>query len=180
MNSEPMFQDPKNWYVVYTKALWEKKFSKQLEQRKIEHYCPLNKVERQWSDRKKIIDQPLFKSYVFVRVREAEQVAIQQIRGFTSFVFWLKKPAIVRDEEIDTIKRFMMEHRGIKLEKLPINVNDRVKILGGSFMSREGNILEIKSKTVKVLLPTLGYTLVVEVGNTNVELLSTSKNLLTI
>jgi transcription antitermination factor NusG len=175
-----MIQDPKNWYVVYTKALWEKKVVKQLEQKKIEYYCPLNRVERQWSDRKKVLEEPLFKSYVFVRVHEKEHLAVQQTNGIMNFIYWLKRPAIVRDEEIDIIKRFMKEHQDIKLEKSPINVNDRVRILGGSFMSREGNILEIKSKAVKVLLPSLGYTLVVEIGNTNIELLSINKNLLTI
>jgi transcription antitermination factor NusG len=73
----------------------------------------------------------------------------------------------------------MNEYQDVKLEKSPINVNDQVRIMSGSFMSREGNILEIKSKTVKVLLPTLGYTMVVEIGNTNIELISANKNLLT-
>src|ERR1700759_2085013 len=70
--SEYMIQQAKNWYVVYTKPRWEKKVAKQLEQKKIEHYCPLNKVQRQWSDRKKIILEPLFSCYVFVCLDETQ------------------------------------------------------------------------------------------------------------
>jgi transcription antitermination factor NusG len=180
MISKRTIQDPKNWYVIYTKALWEKKVAKHLENKKIEYYCPLNKVERQWSDRKKIILKPLFTSYVFVRLEdEAQQAPIRQIPGVMNFLYWLKKPAIVKDEEIDMIKKFVNGYQNVKLEKTQVNVNDSVRILSGSFMSREGNILEIKDKTVKIVLPSLGYSLIVEVGNTNIELLSTSKNLLT-
>ena len=58
------------WYVVYTKPNWEKKVAELLEKKGIEQYCPLNKVQKQWHDRKKTVWEPLFKSYVFVRTDE--------------------------------------------------------------------------------------------------------------
>lgn len=162
----------KNWYVVYTKPRWEKKVARQLEQKGIEHYCPLTRVQRQWSDRKKIILEPLFSAYVFVRLEETEQTPVKQTDGVMNFVYWLKKPAVIRDEEIDTIKRFLNEYQTVKLEKSVVNVNDQVRVISGPLMERQGNVLEIRNKTVKVSLPTLGYTIVAEIEKTNIEILS--------
>jgi len=162
----------KNWYVVYTKPRWEKKVARQLEQKGIEHYCPLTRVQRQWSDRKKIVLEPLFSAYVFVHLEETEQTPVKQTDGVMNFVYWLKKPAVIRDEEIDTIKRFLNEYQTVKLEKSVVNVNDPIRVISGPLMERQGNVLEIRNKTVKVSLPTLGYTIVAEIEKTNIEILS--------
>ena len=138
----------------------------------IENYCPLNKVSRQWSDRKKIILEPLFTSYVFVHITESQQLAVRQTEGVLNFVYWCGKPAIVRDDEIDMIKRFLNEYSNVRLEKSEVNLNDTVRIISGPLMMREGNVVEVKHKSVKVLLPTLGYTLVAEIEKTNVERLA--------
>jgi len=162
----------KNWYAVHTRPRWEKKIATQLSKKGIELYCPLNKVQRQWSDRKKIILEPLFTSYVFVRLSDSENLPVLQTEGVISFVYWLKKPAVIKDEEIEAIKRFLNEYESVKLEKTEVNVNDRVRIIGGPLMEREGNILEVKHKMVKVQLPSLGYTLVATIEKSNVEILS--------
>jgi|SRR5882757_4303734 len=167
-----MIQQEKNWYVVYTKPRWEKKVARQFEQKKIEYYCPLNRVQRQWSDRKKIILEPLFTSYVFVRLDEPEQLPVKQTDGVINFIYWLQRPAVVRNEEIDAIKRFMNEYQNVKLEKKSVNLNDKVRIIGGPLMQREGNVVEIKNKTIKVLLPSLGYMLMAEIENSNIEIIS--------
>lgn len=174
MNQPARFMDNtgKNWYAVHTRPRWEKKVASHLSKKGIELYCPLNRVQRQWSDRKKVILEPLFTSYVFVRLSESEQLSVLQTDGVISFVYWLKKPAMIRDEEIEAIKRFMNEHESVKLEKTEVNIHDKVRIIGGPLMEREGNILEVKQKTVKVLLPSLGYTLVATIEKSNVEILS--------
>src|SRR5690349_5729084 len=134
------------WFAVYTKPRWEKKVAALLTSRKIENYCPLNKVRRQWSDRKKTIEEPLFKSYVFVNIQDKDQLEVRKIDGVLNFVSWLSKPAVIRDEEIDTIKLFLNDHQNVYLEQVDVNLNDRVRILSGPLMTREGNVLEIKHK----------------------------------
>jgi transcription antitermination factor NusG len=67
----------KNWYALYTKPRWEKKIHKLLQQKGIESYCPLNKVRRKWSDRIKVVEEPLFKSYIFVRVEESLKTEVR-------------------------------------------------------------------------------------------------------
>src|SRR5258708_3075596 len=100
-----------NWYAVYTKPRWEKKVSEQLAKGGIEAYCPLNKVRKKWSDRVKWVEEPLFKSYVFVRVKEAEQTQVRLFNGVVNFVYWLGKPAMVKDKEIEIIRQFLNDHR---------------------------------------------------------------------
>jgi transcription antitermination factor NusG len=169
-----MIQQAKKWYVVYTKPRWEKKVAAQLMQKEVEHYCPLNKVYRQWSDRKKVIMEPLFTCYVFVRITDREYVRVKEASGVMNFVYWLNKPAVIRDEEIDVIKRIMNDYGSVTLEKSIVKVNDRVRVVGGPLMELQGNVLEVKSKSIRVSLPTLGYTIVAEIQKSNIELLSMS------
>jgi transcription antitermination factor NusG len=159
----------KKWFAVYTRPRWEKKVAEILTHKKIECYCPINKVVRQWSDRKKIVHEPLFTSYVFVKVPETGLTSLKQTNGVINLVYWLGKPAVIRDVEIEIIKRFLNEHINIQLEKASIQVNDKVRILGGPLMEMEGQVLSIKSKTIKVALPSLGYMMYAEVETSNVE-----------
>ncbi|MFI5185156.1 MAG: UpxY family transcription antiterminator [Chitinophagales bacterium] len=161
----------KKWHAVYTRPRWEKKVAEILTRKKIENYCPINKVVRHSSDRKKIIHEPLFTSYVFVRVLDSEIASLKQNNGVLNLVYWLGKPAVIRDSEIEVIKRFLSEHVNIKLEKTPISINDKIRVLEGPLMEFEGQVLTIKNKTVKVALPSLGYMMFVELETTNVKVI---------
>ncbi len=158
----------KNWYAVYTKPKWEKKVAELLTKKNIINYCPVRKVNKQWADRKKIIDEPLFTSYVFVHVSAFEYVPTLETTGIFNFVQWLGKPAVIKSEEIDTIKHFLNEYQYVSVEK-SIHSHDKVRILQGPLMMLEGEVLEVKSKSVKVLLPSLGYHLIAEIEKTNIE-----------
>jgi len=161
----------KKWYAVYTRPRSEKKVSEILTRKRFENYCPLNKIVRQWSDRKKLVHEPLFTSYVFVKAHESELSSVKQVNGIINVVYWLGKPAVIRDSEIETIQRFVCEHVNVKLEKTSITIDDRVKILGGPLMELEGQVLSIKNKTIKVILPSLGYMMFAEVETANVEVI---------
>ena len=163
---------PKSWYAVYTRPKWERKVADLLSRKRIENYCPLHKSVRQWSDRKKIIYEPLFTSYVFVQVNEIDQLAVRQTDGVLNFVYWLGKPAVVRNEEIDDIRNFLLTNEHIRLERIELNVNDRVRVLDGAFRQMEGNVTELRSKSVKVILPSLGYALVAEIPKSRVEVIN--------
>ncbi len=91
------------WYAIKTRPRWEKKVVILLNEKRIENYCPLNKVSHQWSDRKKIVMEPVFKSYVFVKIEEERKWDIKKINGVLNYVYWLGKPARIREEEILTI-----------------------------------------------------------------------------
>jgi transcription antitermination factor NusG len=166
--------EEKKWFVVYTKSRYEKKVADLLTRKGIENYCPLNRVKKQWSDRKKIILAPLFTSYVFVRISASEQSIICRTDGILNFVYWLNKPAVIRNEEIDIIKQFLNDHSHARLEKVSINkinINDVVRVTAGPLMEQEGKVVSFKSKSVKILLPSLGYLMHVEIEMANVKII---------
>jgi transcription antitermination factor NusG len=164
-------REEKKWHAVYTKSRCEKKVSDLLSRKNIENYCPLHRVQKQWSDRKKIILAPLFNSYVFVKISAEEQLTIRQTDGILNFVYWLNKPAVIRDEEINVIKQYLNEYAHCRLEKVSININDTVRIEAGPFMEQEGTVVSFKNKHVKILLPSLGYLMHVEIETANVKII---------
>ena len=105
----------KNWYAVYTKPRWEKKIAQKLQEKGITAYCPLNKVTRQWSDRKKVVLEPLFKGYVFVQIEDEKKWDARLVNGVLNYVYWNGKVAIIRDDEIDTIRRFLHEFSDVEV-----------------------------------------------------------------
>lgn len=167
----------KKWYVVYTKSRCEKKVSSILNKNNIENYCPLNCETKQWSDRKKIVYQPLFSSYVFVKISNNLLYTVKQASSdIINFVYWLGKPAIIRDIEIDNIINFLSSYMNVKLEKQQIHLNDKVKILSGALIDKEGNIISIENNKVKMSLPSLGYVMIAETSISNVKLIESNFN----
>jgi transcription antitermination factor NusG len=148
------------WYAIYTRPRWEKKVNLLLTEKGVESYCPLNRVKRKWSDRVKTVQEPLFKSYVFVKVSDEEKTAVRMTTGVINFVYWDKKPAIIKEKEIQNIKRFLDEHENIQVCPMELKLNDRVRVIAGSLMDREGGVLGLRRKTVKVAIDSLGYVLV--------------------
>jgi transcription antitermination factor NusG len=148
------------WYALYTRPRWEKKIAELLGAKKIENYCPLQKTERNWSDRKKIILEPLFKSYVLVRLAPKAHIPVLQTDGVVGFVTVQGKPAVIRDEEIDIVKQFLKDYEHVQVERIDVNINDEVTIINGPLMQQTGQVQEVNGKMVKVMLPSLGFALV--------------------
>lgn len=150
----------KKWLAIYTRPRWEKKVNQLLTEKGFESYCPLNKVRRKWSDRVKIVEEPLFKSYVFVKATDEDRTEVRMTTGAINFVYWNGKPAVIREKEITAIKRFLNEYENVEARPVDVKVNQRVRITNGSFMDQEGKVLDVKHKLVKVAIDSLGYILV--------------------
>jgi len=143
------------WFVLYTKPRNEKKVALQLEKMGITVYCPLVTEIHQWSDRKKKVEVPLIKSYLFVQLEEKDREIVFQVPGVVRYVFWLQKPAMVRDQEIDIMKEWLAgEMVDAKVESL--RPGDRMNMPSGLFEGEEGVIEEINKNRVQLLLIDLG------------------------
>jgi transcription antitermination factor NusG len=149
----------KKWFAVYTRPRWEKKVHKLLEEKGIESYCPLNKVHRKWSDRIKLIDEPLFKSYVFVKVNEEEKTPVRMTQGVVNFIYWLGKPAIIKEKEILTIKKFLNDHNDVEVRSLDIKAGKKVMVQSGILMGKEGTVKKVLHKKVEVVIESIGFVL---------------------
>ncbi len=151
----------RKWLAIYTRPRWEKKVNQLLKEKGLESYCPLNKVRRKWSDRVKIVEEPLFKSYVFVKVSDDDRTAVRMTSGAINFVYWQGKPAVIKEKEISAIKRFLDEFENVEARSsADLKVNQRVRVTNGSLMDQEGKVIDLRRKTARVSIDSLGYTLV--------------------
>jgi transcriptional antiterminator RfaH len=150
-----------NWYVIYTKPKWEKKIATQLNDIGITAYCPLFTKISQWSDRKKKIETPLFNSYLFVQIEEKNRNQIFVVSGVVRYLFWLGKPAIVKNSEIESIKNWLEvpEQYDVVVEKW--KTGDKVVLESGPFASQTAVIQEVKTKQYVLILESLGCVLTV-------------------
>jgi len=148
-----------NWYVIYTKPKWEKKVADKLTQIGIECYCPLITQVKQWSDRKKKIEVPLFNSYVFVHLADIDRNSVFEIAGVVRYLFWLGKPAIVRDEEIDSIKTSLKAPNISDITVSSIQVGDRIKLETGAFVNQDAIVQEVSNTHYILVLESLGCVL---------------------
>jgi transcription antitermination factor NusG len=159
-----------NWYAVYTKPRWEKKVYALLDGKGMEAYCPLNRVRKKWSDRVKWVEEPLFKSYVFVRVAEAGLAEVRLTNGVVNFVYWLGKPAMVRDKDIAIIRQFLNDHDEVVAVPLGLETDSKVTIRRGVFMDKQATVLKVLKNKVQVVIESIGFSLVAVIDRSNVTI----------
>ena len=114
----------------------------------------------------KVVEEPLFKSYVFVKVDNEDRSAVRMTNGAINFVYWNGKPAVIKEKEINAIKRFLNEYENVEANPVDLKVNQRVRITNGTLMDKEGKVLDVRHKTVKVAIESLGYILVAYIERT--------------
>lgn len=170
-----MLKQDENWYAIYTKPRFEKRVAELLSSNNIQNYCPLNNVIKQWHDRKKLVKEPLFTSYVFVKLNERELWKAKSIPGVLNYVYWLGKPAVIQEKEISAIKSFLDIHDDVNIIKTELAIHDKVKINSGLFIDNEGEVLSIKGKQVQIQIPLLNITLVANLNMTEIRPLDNLK-----
>jgi transcription antitermination factor NusG len=151
----------KKWHAIYTKPRWEKKVFAALEQQGIVAYCPLSKVVKQWSDRRKVVELPLFTSYVFVQIRADEQLKVRMTNGVVNFVYWLGALATIRDEEMKALQDFVANHQQIQVEPLNYAKGDQVEIGEGLMKGQKAIVHDVRKNKLVLVLESLNIKLVV-------------------
>ncbi|MBT8319988.1 MAG: UpxY family transcription antiterminator, partial [Gramella sp.] len=147
------------WYVLYTKPRMEIKVAKSLMDTNYEVFCPTTKQIRNWSDRKKKVEVPLFNSYVFIRIKNSERSKVFGFPGVVRYLYWLGKPAIARDGEIDTIKNWLKGDTIDDVRIQQISPGDQLKVKSGIFQDKEGIVQKIGSKRIRLILREMGITI---------------------
>jgi transcriptional antiterminator RfaH len=150
-----------NWLVLYTKPRNEVKVAERLAAAGINVYCPSVTTIKQWSDRKKKVSSPLFTSYVFVQVTELERAAVFEIPGVVRYLFWLGKPAVVREEEMATLKEMLSNtYKEVRLATL--EPGDSLILKEGVFKGQTATFKEQKGNQTILILNSLGTKLILE------------------
>lgn len=129
----------KSWYAIYTKPRFEKKVASVLAQKQINHYLPLQTTLKQWSDRKKKVEEPLFKSYLFVEINyEIESLRVLEIAGAVKFIRIGKELATIKPEIIQAIKISLSELGDSLTTSQTINPGEQVEVIGGALRGFSG------------------------------------------
>ncbi len=127
---------------------------------------------RQWSDRKKVVMEPLFKGYVFVQVSEDKKWELMNINGIVNYVYWLGKPAKIRESEIETIRKFLNEFSDVEVIEAGLGVNSEVRIKQGVLMNYRGILLELQGSKAKVRIESMGIQLSAYFDKSNLEVVN--------
>ena len=145
----------KKWFVIYTKANQEIKVTEQLKKIGISCYCPTVTIIKQYSDRKKKMLRPLIPSYVFVLIEEDRRNDIFSVFGVVRYMFWLGKPAVVREKEIELMKKYLNgEFQSVSLTNF--TKGQLHKITEGVLAGKIGRVIEIQKNKIKLELESLG------------------------
>jgi transcription antitermination factor NusG len=150
------------WNMIYIKPCFEKKVLKSLAQKKIKNYYPIYEVNPQNLRTK---PKPLFGPYIFVLISHEESYEIKKINGVINFVYWQDKPVIIPDEEINVIKRALLNITHIQIKSAPVQIKNHIKNFNRHFIEYQENSGSSKNRRIKILLPTLGWILMGETGN---------------
>ena len=138
------------WIAVYTKSRHEKVVIQELENKNIEAYCPIFKERRQWSDRKRWVEFPLFRSYVFAKIELKNSIYILQTMGVHHIIKFQGNISIIPDEIIQNIKS--MIDGGFTVEQVEYFVKgDEVIVVDGPLKGMDGIVVKIKNENKLVL-----------------------------
>jgi transcription antitermination factor NusG len=155
----------KNWYLVSTKPQREKRLAATLSKKKIEHFYPLNRIEKTERNKTKISFESLFTSYVFVFVSEAEMTTVKNIDSVINFVYWLSVPVTFKLDEIETMRSFTTQFSNIQLSKVTVEVTGRIEAIREYHRNSgttQPDTTVVLRDSYKLLLPSMGYTLLAE------------------
>lgn len=162
----------KHWYALYVKSRAEKKVLAQLEDQGVEAFLPLVTRIKQWSDRKKKVEEPLFRSYVFVHSTDKEHYSILNVYGVVKFVTFEHKAVVVPDNQIIAIKRYIddFEEEENNLKNTELKEGQMVRIIAGPMMGLTGRLKSLKNKKhLIVFIETVGQFISVSISRTKIE-----------
>ena len=152
-----------NWYVLYTKPRSEKKVEEQLLSLGINAYCPTRPEIKIWSDRKKRIHKPVLPSMVLVNINDNDINRVFESPLVVRYMFWMGKRAIVRQSEIDILKKYLDgSYNLISSNSSNVNVGDDFKL--PSFNNEKGIVSRISNNNVWIYLKSIGYSVKLKIA----------------
>jgi transcription antitermination factor NusG len=158
------------WRVLYTKPRAEKKALASLAKKGYVAYLPCTTVVKQWSDRKKKIQEPLFKSYLFVCCKAAQVSGAAADEAVVGVVRFDGRPAVVREEEMETIRRVEAGVKDVAVVDSSLATGQKVLIKGGALKGMAGTLTEFRGgQRVAVRIESLGCDLLLNVAAADVE-----------
>lgn len=159
-----------NWYVLVTRSRHEKKCNELLRKKGFEVFLPLQKVMREWSDRKKEIELPLFSGYLFIRYEEARRLEVLNIPGIVRFIRYNQQDAIIPETQIQAVRLALQNMKSVEVTDQKFSQGQEITIKSGPFKGLFGKIIQYKGKRkILVSIDAIGKALLIELGKTQIE-----------
>jgi transcriptional antiterminator RfaH len=150
------------WFAVYTLPRNEKKVLERLSDCGIEVFLPIQKKLKKWSDRKKVVEEPLIRSYVFVRIKEQEYYTVLKTTGVIRYVSFEGKAVPIPEKQIDLLKKFLEQNYSIEVIEEQIEPGEMIEITMGSMMGVAGELVEHNgAKKVIIRIDHISHSLLV-------------------
>lgn len=154
----------KNWYAAYTRPRFEKKAQYFLLQKGIEAYLPLQRIKKKWSDRTKWVEEPLFKSYVFVHIDEKDYYETLNTYGVVRFVTFNGKAAAIRDQDIELLHKILDTDYELEVVSSYLTTGSQVTIEKGPLTGFSGTLVSFAGeKRVKVDVQHFEHSLLITI-----------------
>ncbi len=160
------------WYAVYVKSRSEKKVAVEFEFDNIDHYLPLVKKLKQWSDRKKWVEEPLFRSYIFVNIEQKDYFKVLQTPNTVKYISFEGKAVAIPEVQINAIRYYLEDNDPENVDEAKWKKGIKVEVVSGSMLGLKGELIEIRGKkTVKVEIEAIGSTLLIHVPKSKLKIL---------
>ena len=158
------------WYVLYLRSRYEKRVHEELLRRGIESFLPTTIEIRQWSDRKKKVEAPLFPGYDFVRIELSQKLRVLEVDGVVKFVaIGSARPEPVPDEQIESLRLVIASPKTLRKES-PLNEGEVVRVKSGPFAGAQGIVVRAKNSTrVVISIEAIQQAISIEVAAGDVE-----------
>jgi transcription antitermination factor NusG len=165
-------KDNKKWFAIYVKSRNEKKVFKTLDDIGIESFLPLITRMKQWSDRRKKVEEPLFRSYLFVNISLNDYYKVLNVNGVVKFICFEKKPVEVPQNQIIAIKKYITDTdlHDVDCENINFKEGELVRIKSGQMKDLIGRFVKINGKhRVVIDIEAVGQSLPINIARSNIE-----------
>lgn len=137
----------KKWLAVYTLPRLEQTVRTKIEKMGVESFLPTKMVTKQWSDRKKKVEEPLFPNYVFVKTSLQERFELFNVKGLVRFITSEGQPVEIPENDIEDIKNLVLtDNTSISCHSYAGNIGDKVLIEHGQFAGITGIVTKLNGK----------------------------------
>jgi transcriptional antiterminator RfaH len=158
------------WYPVYTHPRAEKKACQALINKGLETYLPLHRQLKKWSDRKKWVEEPFIKSYIFVHIKEHEQTEVLMTKGIARFIYFSGKVTPMPDRQITELKLLMASPYELEITEEDLQPGEKITVKAGPLKGLTGEIISYRSqKQLALRLENLGYSIIVHIAASLIE-----------
>jgi transcription antitermination factor NusG len=163
----------KTWFAIYVKSRTEKKVSAELEKLGIDHYLPLIKVLKQWSDRKKWVIEPLFKSYVFVHIAPSQYYDVLKVNNVVRYITFEIKAVVVPPQQIEAIKFYLEDALPEELSNELWEKGQSVEVVSGNMTGLIGELVEVKKKhQVRIKIEAINQIIFIQIPKNRLRVIS--------